>query len=475
MNNTGDAPLNWGAARELNALETLMWRAEADPRLRAPVILIEVLDRVPDWDRFCAAAEWGTRMVPRFRQKLLEPALGLGQPIWITDPDFDLNYHLRRAALPAYGDIDGFWRLAEQFSMTPLDRARAPWEALLCEGLPGGRAAVVLKIHHVATDGLGGVQLLSQLHSRRREATPNKPQPAPPLPERPSPQQVLRQQLRRDLSAVPHFLRRGLGSLQNLGQPGTARAALDYAASLQRMLQDPPADGSPLLKGRSLSFRFCALDLRFIDLRRASKSVGASINDAFIAGLLGGFRRYHEAMGHPVDAIPMAMPISVRREGDEAGGNRFVGVRFAGPVSIADPKERMLAVRANVRRIRSEPAVDALGVLAPVLSRLPGAFLAAIAGRLTKSNDLQASNVPGIREPTYVAGAQIERAFGFGPLPGCATMITLLTHTDRCCIAANMDPAAVTDVPRFRECLAEGFAEVLALADGAEEPVRWWS
>jgi len=178
-------------------------------------------------------------------------------------------------------------------------------------------------------------------------------------------------------------------------------------------------------------------------------------------------------MGPPVEAIPMAMAVSVRRPGDGQGGNRFVAIRFAGPGWIADPGARMHAVREEVRRLRSEPALDAVDALAPALSRLPAAFLTALTSRLTTGNDLQASNVPGIREAAYIAGARIDRAYGFGPLPGCATMITLLTHTDPCCIAANVDPAAVTDVPLFRQSLAEGFAEVLSLAQGAPAPVVW--
>jgi hypothetical protein len=90
-------------------------------------------------------------------------------------------------------------------------------------------------------------------------------------------------------------------------------------------------------------------------------------------------------------------------------------------------------------------------------------LISQLAGGLTKANDLQASNVPGIRERVFIAGARIERMYGFGPLPGCASMITLVTHGDTCCIGVNVDPAAVTEPDRFSRCLAEGFQEVLEL------------
>jgi hypothetical protein len=95
-----------------------------------------------------------------------------------------------------------------------------------------------------------------------------------------------------------------------------------------------------------------------------------------------------------------------------------------------------------------------------------------VAGGLTKANDLQASNVPGLREDVYLAGAKIERAYPFGPLPGCAAMITLMSHGDMCCIGANVDPAAITDPELFARCLHDGFAEVLTLADHPEPPIR---
>ncbi|MEM9730843.1 MAG: wax ester/triacylglycerol synthase domain-containing protein, partial [Myxococcota bacterium] len=442
-----DQPLHWGEAREMNALETLMWRVEADPRLRSTICGIEVLDCVPDWDRFLAACDWGTRMVPRFRQKVAEPALGVGNPCWVTDPDFDLRYHVRRIGLPEGGGWPELLRAAEQVAMTPFDRARSPWEVVLFEGLPNGQAAYLLKMHHSTTDGLGGIQLVSQLHSRTREANPDKPQPSPPPPERATPFGLLREQLERDARAVPNFFRKAVDRANALKTPiASARQASEFASSLGRVLAEPEAVSSPLLQGRSLSWRFLALDVAFRDLRGASKAAGASLNDAYVAALLGAFRLYHEALNAPIGKIPIAIPISIRSATDEQGGNRFVGARFAAPAGIEDPRERMAAIGAIVRGIRKEPAIDALSLLAPFLARLPGPLLNAVAGSLTQSNDLQASNVPGIREDVFVAGAKVLRSYPFGPLPGCAAMVAMVTHGETCCVGANIDPAAITDV-----------------------------
>ena len=463
----------WGTERELNPLEALMWRAEADPRLRSTICALELLDCVPDWDRLVAAHDWGSRLVPRFRQRVVEPLLGLGTPEWTVDPDFDLHYHLRRHRLPAPGGWRELLTACEQIAMTPFDKARSPWEAVLFEGLEGGQGAYLLKLHHATSDGMGGIQLMSMLHSRQREHNPDKPQRAALPPERAGGADMFARQVARDLRGVPGLVRDAAGAAKALARPDrAARDALRFGASLRRVMADPDAEPSPLLRERSLSWRFLALDVEFADLRAASKAAEGTLNDAFIAALLGAFRLYHEALGQPVDRIPIAIPISVRREGDAAGGNKFAGARLAAPVGIADPVERIAAIGALVRSARAEVAIDGMGLLAPALARLPGAVISQLAGGLTKSNDLQASNVPGLRDEVFMAGARIERMYGFGPLPGCAAMITMVTHGPICCVGVNVDPAAFKDTELFGRCLEDGFAEVLSLHEGAAAPVR---
>jgi diacylglycerol O-acyltransferase len=468
-----DRPVAWGSQRDMNALEALMWRAEADPRLRSTIVAVEVLDRRPDWDRFVAAHDWATRLIPRFRMRVTEPLMGLGRPAWTVDEDFDLHYHVRRFGLPSPGSFADLLAAAEQIAMTPFDKHRPPWEAVLVDGLPGGQAAFVLKLHHSTTDGIGATQLLGMLHSRAREPDLEKPQPLPPPPDEDSTLGLLARQVANDARAAAGAAAGLAGRAAALRRPDSvARDAARYAGSLRRVLADPDGDQSPLLRGRSLSWRFQALDVAFADLRGAGKAAGSSLNDAFVAALMGGFRRYHEEMGCPIETMPVAMPISVRRDDDAEGGNRFVAARFPGPVAIADPAERIKAIARLVRAAREEPAIEGMSLATPLLSRLPGVLISQIAGGLTRGNDLQASNVPGLREDTFLAGARIERAYPFAPLPGCAAMIALVSHRDQCCVGVNLDPAAITEPDRFGRCLAEGFSEVLTLHPGASDPVR---
>ena len=470
----GDAPLGWGTSPELNAFEAVMWRAEVDRTLRSPIVAIEELDTLPDWDRFLAAHEWGVRMVPRLRQRVVDGPLGLGAPRWADDPAFDLNFHVRRQRLTDGGGFAELLDVASHLAMTPFDRTRAPWEAVLVEGLPDGKAAYLLKLHHVHTDGMGGMQLLGGLHSRTREPNPNKPQPTAVFGEQANSVDAVTQTVRRDAEALPGLLRDvGSGALHVLKNPvGTIGSAARYGQSLRRVLSPPEFGGSPLLAKRSFSWRFAALDVSFQHLRAAGKSAGGSFNDAYLAGLLGGYRRYHEAMHAPVpEAVPLAIPISIRTSGDADGGNKIASARISGPVGTADPAARIEEIRALLLAARNEPAVNMISFMSPMMSRLPGQVIASLASPMTKTNDLQASNVPGLTGDAFLAGAKVERMYPYAPLPGCAAMITVITHNGVACVGANYDAASFTEPELFVRSLAEGFAEVLDLAPGAPAPV----
>lgn len=174
----------WGADRTMSDFETGMWRMEeVQPKLRSPIVAVDVLDKPPDWDRLVRAHEWASHMVPRIRMRVVEPTLRLGNPMWSVDPEFDLDYHLSRVRLPEPATFDHALRMCRHMATEPFDRARPPWSAMLIEGLDDGRAVYVVKTHHSITDGLGGIQLMTLLHSRRPEPSPDKPDRPAPLPE----------------------------------------------------------------------------------------------------------------------------------------------------------------------------------------------------------------------------------------------------------------------------------------------------
>src|SRR5689334_18870861 len=378
---------------ELSPLDYLLHRGEAYPATRSAFLNLEILDRPADWGRLHDALDRASRVVIRMRQKVVVPPLPATPPRWVVDPDFDLDYHLRRVALPAPGTLRQLLDLAEVTLQSPLDTSRALWEAVYVEGLEGGRAALLTKLSHAITDGLGGIALFEQVYDTERDPEP-RPMPPVPVPRDVTGDDLLRDSIRQlpqtTLTAGRRFLGRAAGVAVRLAtQPGpTVSEALGFADSARRMLIPQPAETSPLLRRRSLVSRTIVLELPLADLRTAAKSVEvpgrgtASVNDAYLAALCGGLARYHETLGVPVDAIPLALPVSLRGADDPASGNHFTGVTIAAPVGEPDPAERMRLVRGQVIARRSEPALDVIGRLAPALSLLPDEALREVIDRI---------------------------------------------------------------------------------------------
>ena len=468
-----DSPPPVAQPDELSPLDYLLHRGESHPSTRSAFLNLEILDQPADWGRLREAMDRASRVVIRMRQKVVIPPLPATPPRWVVDPDFDLDYHLRRVALPAPGTLRQLLDLAELTLQSPLDTSRALWEALYVEGLEGGRAALLTKLSHAITDGLGGIALFEQVYDTERDAPP-RPMPPVPVPRDLSGNDLLRDSLRQlpetTFAAGQRLLGRAAGTAARLiTQPGaTVAETVRFADSARRMLSPPAAGPSPLLRRRSLVSRTVVLELPLADLRAAAKSVAvtggrtASVNDAYLAALCGGLGRYHEVLGVPVDALPLALPVSLRSGDDPASGNRFTGVTIAAPVGESDPVERMRQVREQVIARRSEPAIDVIGRLAPVLSLLPDEAVYEVFERITPA-DVQASNVPGYAQETFLAGARVERQYGLGPLPRVGMMAILISRAGTCTVAFRYDTASFTATDQLEKCLQAGFDEIVEL------------
>jgi diacylglycerol O-acyltransferase len=461
-----DPSLPAGPPDELSPLDYLLHRGEAHPATRSAFLNLEILDRPADWGRLREAMDRASRVVIRMRQKVVVPPVPTTPPQWVVDPDFDLDYHLRRVALPAPGTLRQLLDLAEVTLQSPLDTSRALWEAVYVEGLEGGRAALATKLSHAITDGLGGIALFEQVYDTEREPPP-RPMPPVPVPRDLSGNDLVRSSLRQLPATTFLAGRKLLGAAGAVGRlvtrPGSAVVdAIDFAGSARRVLGPPPAEPSPLLRRRSLTTRTHVLELPLTDLRAAAKAVGASVNDAYLAALCGGLGRYHEALGVPVEAIPLALPVSLRTGDDPASGNRFAGVSIAAPIGEPDPAERIRLIREQVIARRNEPAIDVLGRLAPVLVLLPDETLFEVTERITPP-DIQASNVPGYAQETFLAGARVDRQYGLGPMPRVAMMAILVSRAGTCTVAFRYDTASFSAGDQLEKCLQLGFDEVVEL------------
>lgn len=466
-----------GLPEELNALDQILHRGEANPRTRSGIMTLELLDTAPDWDLFRDRFEHASRKVLRLRQKVVSPTLPTVAPRWVVDPDFNLDYHLRRLRVPEPGTLRQVLDLAEVAAQSPLDISRPLWTATLVEGLADGRAALMVHLSHAVTDGVGGVEMFANLYDLEREPPPQEVPPLP-IPQDLSPNDLMRQGINRLPSTVLGRFRGVLaGAAHVVGEVvrdpiSRMGDVVEYAMSGARVV-GPVAEPSPVLRRRSLSSRSESIDIEFGDIHRAAKAAGGSINDAYLAGLCGALRLYHHAMGVPIDALPMAVPVNLRSDADPAGGNRFAGVNLAAPIGLTDPRVRIKNIRSQMTTKREERAIDMVGAIAPVLGLLPDSVLESMAGSIVNS-DVQASNVPVYAGDTFIAGAKVLRQYGLGPLPGVAMMVVLISRSGYCTITTRYDRAAITDPNLWARCLLKGFDEVLALGgDGRAVPASF--
>ena len=449
-----------GAQNEfMRASDAFSWYQEADPAMRATIVSIVWLDRSPDWARLVERVEAATRLVPRLRQRVAEPPLRIAVPRWETDEAFDLSWHLRRTTAGTGEDV---LELARIEAMTGFDRARPLWTFTLVEGLRGGGAALVMKMHHALTDGVGAVRLAPTLFDTVPEPG-FVPHPGEPGKEHGGallPAAVMH--TAGQLTGLAHQVATAAGpaAWRLLRDPvGSARAAWDTVQSIGRTVAPVTEIRSPLMRGRGLGRRLHVVSAGLNDLKHAASATGVTVNDAFLAAVTGGMRHYHHKYDAPVDELRVTMPISIRTAADALASNRITLMRFLVPVAESDPARRMRLIDARAKTARSARSLHFTDAIAAGLDLLPTGFV----GGMLKRVDFLASDVTGMPVTNYLAGAEVTAHAAFGPTMGCAANLTLMSYAGTCHIGVNLDTAAVPDPSVFVDCLRLGLAEVIAV------------
>jgi len=440
--------------------DAVLWSIEHDPVLRSTITAIGLFDKAPDWERLVARLEHAVATVPRLRQRVVMTPFGIGPPRWVPDPQFDLSYHLRRVEAPEPRDLSAVLAIAQPIAMGAFDRERPLWEFTVVEGLADGRAALIQKVHHSVTDGVGGVELALALLDDRPDV-PLDP-PVPITHGRPA-------QLPGPVELVVRALTEQMGgALRLVGSlPGTALRVLpqlgELVPSTWRLLKPIAAPASSVLHGRSLTRRLGVLEVPVEDLRRAGKVADGSINDAYLAAVVGGLTRYHAHHAVNLEQIRITMPINLREDTDDPVGNQFTPARFAAPGDIEDPVERMKVLGRLAREWQAEPAIEFTDALAAALDLLPVPVTAAVFRGMLANVDMVCSNVPGIPNRAWIAGAELIREYPFAPASGSALSVTMMSHGDTACIGVSCDVAAVDDPALLCECLHEALGEIVAV------------
>ncbi len=430
---------------------------------------------------------------PVFRRRLVPVPFGLGHPYWIEDDAFDIDYHLRRAALPAPGSLDQLADFVGDVCGRQLDRARPLWQMYVVEGLAGGRIAVVTKIHHATIDGVSGAELLGRLFDLTPDADPpgdERPDTAPtgsadrtdpdrgtgdgPVrPVRPPDALVL---ARAVVDRATRPLEAGRLTLR------TGRAIVDLAR-LRRRTSSSAAHGAlPLTTPRTslnaaitphrrVAFASTSLD----DVKQVKRHLGCTVNDVVLAMCAGALRRYLQAGDElPEEPLVATVPVSVEpsRAARMHGSNKVSAMWVALPCAVADPIERLELIRASTKGAKEEYRALGADVLVNWTEHAsPNLFSAAarmytrlrLAERHRPIHSLVISNVPGPDFPIYLGGAETVAAFPLGPITdGAGLNITVMSYRGVLNWGLMACRETVPEVGSIAQALTEALAELMA-------------
>ncbi len=388
-----------------------------------------------DYDRFAAHVRSRLHLLPPFTRKLVEVPLGLDHPYWVEDPDFDLEFHLRRIALPAPGDDR---QLADQVARIhgrPLDRRRPLWEMYLIEGVRGEDVAVLTRMHHAAVDGVSGAEILTILLDTSPDSAPAADPPPPPRERVPSQVEMLGRGALSLMTRPAHAVRTVRRTLQALPAVGARFARRDDELARPRVQAPPTPFNAPITPHRRFAFGSVSLET----VKAIKNAHGTTVNDVVMAACAGALRRYLLDRDALPDAPLQAMvPISVRTE-DEKGamGNRVTSLVAILPTDAGDPLERLARTHDAMQTAKARDAVpaDLLADYSQFVTPAVAARAARTVARLRLAErfrppvNLVISNIPGPRFPLYYAGARMKALYPVSAIvDGIGLNITLQSY-----------------------------------------------
>ena len=413
-------------------------------------------------------------LIPRYRQRVRFAPLALGRPVWEDDPHFNLAYHVRHTALPPPGDDADLCRLMARLMSQPLDRNRPLWESWLVEGLPRGRWAVISKVHHCMVDGISGVELLTVLLSARRDEPVPAPEPWEPAPESSGPAVVwdawrgLGGDLASAARQVPAALRDPLGAARAAERTG------EGAFRLGRHLTTTPPLSIEGTIGPHRTWAHSSVNIE--DIRVVRHAFGGTFNDVVLAAVAGGYRKLLVRRGDDVDhaVLRSLVPVSVRSEDARgAPGNRVSAFLYELPVHLADPVERLRAVREGMGELKGSHMADA-GEAATTLGDLAPPMLVGFVSRLgmrvmhrlpQRSVNTVTTNVPGPQFPLYCLGREMLEYYPYVPLShGVRVGTAILSYNGRVAFGITGDFDTAPDVGTLARGIRSGIKELKKLA-----------
>jgi WS/DGAT/MGAT family acyltransferase len=415
-------------------------------------------------------------LVPPFRRRLVEVPFALHHPLWIEDPDFDLDYHLRRACLPSPGSHRELAGFAADVIGRPLDRSRPLWEMYVVEGLEGGLVAVVTKTHHAAIDGVSGEELTVNLLDLQPEPLVVPPPDPPWQPDR----------IPTDFELVGWALYSL--SRQPVAAAKAMRRTIATALSLRRRNRlpgavPPPAPFSAPRTSLNTSItphrRFAFAEVSLDDVKMVKNALGGTVNDVVLAVCAGALRRYLSERGEEPESSLVAMvPISVRAKGERGTlGNQVTAMLVSLATSIDDPVERLHAISRGVTGAKEQEKAIGADTLTN-WAEFAAPAVAARAARLVSNMrvfdrvrplfNVVVSNVPGPNVRLYSVGARMVAIYPMGPVAeGVGLNITVMSYMGSMYFGLVAGREAVPEVDAISRHIAEALEELKKPADRA--------
>ncbi|HEY4809744.1 MAG TPA: wax ester/triacylglycerol synthase family O-acyltransferase [Solirubrobacteraceae bacterium] len=414
-------------------------------------------------------------LVPRYRQKVRSVPLAVGPPVWIDDPHFSLDYHLRHTAIPKPGGDEQLRQMAARIFSQHLDRNKPLWELWAVEGLQGKRWALLSKVHHCMVDGVAATDLMSVMFSDDSAGVEDGDWS--PAPE-PTAADVLVRTLARRASPAGQLeaLRRMAGApretLRSLAEMARATAA---ASPNMR-----PVSASSLTGPIGPHRRWSWAEARLSDVKTIRSELGGTVNDVVLTLITNGFRELLDERGEhvPEDRVVRTMvPVSVRANGEKGVYNNRVSAVFASlPVGLTDPVQRLHSIRAEMDGIKESKQAVAGDVLTSMSGFAPPLLLALGSRLVTLSPRLNmhtaTTNVPGPQQPVQTLGRRMLQSFPFVPVVGSIRIVVaIFSYNGGLYFGVTGDYDGAPDIDALTDGIAHGMDDLLACASGLSSPV----
>jgi diacylglycerol O-acyltransferase len=431
----------------------------------------------PTHDQFRDHIESRLHLVPRYRQKLVYPRFEMGRPLWVDDPSFNIEYHMRHTALPSPGSVEQLRNLAGRIFSQRLDRTKPLWELWLVQGLEANRFALVNKTHHALVDGVSGVDLTTVLFDTSPTPTPIKGEPWTPKVE-PSDATLVAEGLKGVVGMPARLAHRALDAARRPQETASeVREAAEGLGSVAWKLINPPPT-TPLNVPIGTHRRVRWVRFPLTDLKTIKNALGGTVNDVFLAVVSGALGRWLERRGVRTEGLELRgiVPVSIRADEQRGAlGNRIAAMLGPLPVYAKDPVARLRIVTEAMKGIKeSKQAVGA-----ETLTRLQGfapPTILAQASRLnfsTRAYNLLVTNVPGPQFPLYLLGREMEE---LAPVPFLAPeralAIAIMSYNGNVVIGLMGDYDAMSDLDDFAGDIEDSLAELFATAMASKPKKR---